>query len=284
MAGGSSGPNRAGGASVTIIAGAYGLRLSGAEPGWLAVDGGAHWPELCCVHESAADAPELTLDLQAGELRVRSDVSDTELIHPLLGRVGAHMSLARGYDAMHAGAVAGSAGAWIVVGPKHAGKSTLLAGLADAGTPIVTDDVLVFGAGTALAGPRCIDLRPDVKRFGSGRSVRPGDPRNRISLPPIAAEHPLAGVIHLEWSASETAIDPLHHHDALARLLTVRSEKGWPRDPRALLELAALPTLRLRRPRSMSAFDDSVSVARSFVLDSTSRGTTSVATPSLVAA
>ena len=83
--------------SVTT-AGAYGLRLSSVEPGWLAVDGGAHWPEVRVVRESARDAPELRLDLRARELRVRSDIPDTELIHPLLGRVGAQLSLSRGYE------------------------------------------------------------------------------------------------------------------------------------------------------------------------------------------
>jgi hypothetical protein len=77
------------------------------------------------------------------------------------------------------------------------GESTLLAGLANAGIPIVTDDVLVLSNGAAIAGPRCSDLRPDVKRFGLGAAVRPSDPRNRISLPPITAGHPLVGVIHL---------------------------------------------------------------------------------------
>lgn len=266
------------------VAGAYGLRLSGVEAGWLAARGGSHWSEISCTRESHPDAPELALDVHALELRVRSDIPHSELVHPLLGRVGAQLSFARGGDAMHAGAVAGSAGAWVVVGPKHAGKSTLLAGLANAGTPIVTDDVLVFGAGAALAGPRCIDLRPDMKRFGRGTSVRPSDPRNRISLPPIAAEHPLAGLIHLEWSPAETAIEPIHHRDALKRLLMVRSENGWPRDPRALLELAALPTLCLRRPRSMKGLDASVALMRSLLLDGAPRRMTGVSAPLLIPA
>ena len=86
-------------------------------------------------------------------------------------------------------------------------------------------------------------------------AVRPSDPRNRIALPPIAAEHPLAGVIHLEWSDGETTIEPLDHREAIKRLLILRGEKGYPRDPRALLDLAALPNLRLMRPRSMRRLD-----------------------------
>jgi hypothetical protein len=194
----------------------------------------------------------VSLALHPLELRIRADIAHSELVHPLLGRVASHIALAHGADGMHAGAVAGIAGAWAMIGPKGAGKSTLLASLNDSGVPVVTDDILVFRGGTAMAGPRCIDLRPDTRGFGLGVAVRPSDPRNRIALPSIAAEHPLAGLIHLEWSAGETTLEPLPHQEAIERLLILRSEKGYPRDPRVLLDLATLPTLLLRRPRSKS--------------------------------
>ena len=66
------------------------------------------------------------------------------------------------------------------------------------------------------------------------------------------------GLIHLEWSLAETTVEPLDHREAIKRLLILRSENGYPRDPRALLDLAALPTLVLRRPRSKSGLDASV--------------------------
>jgi len=240
-------------------AAAYGFRLSGMEPGaWLSVSGASRWPEVSCTRGGRPHAPELWLDLDALELRVRADVAHVELVHPLLGRAAAHIALAYGAEAMHAGAVAGIAGAWAIIGPKGAGKSTLLASLAGVGAPIVTDDILVIRGGAAMAGPRCIDLRPDTTGFGLGVAVRPSDPRNRIRLPSIAAEHPLAGLIHLEWSSAETTIEPLDHREAIKRLLILRSEKGYPRNPRALLDLATLPTLLLRRPRSASGLADAV--------------------------
>jgi hypothetical protein len=251
-------------------AAAYGFRLSGLGTAeWLGVTGASHWPELSCQGDSRPDAPELSLDLDALELRARSDILHSELVHPLLGRVASHIALAQGADGMHAGAVAGPGGAWAVVGPKSAGKSTLLASLARAGVPIVTDDILVFRDGAAMAGPRCIDLRPDAKGYGLGVAVRPSDPRNRITLPPIAAEHPLVGLIHLEWSPTETTVEELGYRDALQRLLILRSEKGYPRDPHGLLDLAALPTLLLRRPRSMGGLDDSVELMQLVLADST---------------
>jgi hypothetical protein len=222
---------------------------------------------ISCSRDSDPDAPELTFDARSLELRVRADVPHSELVHPLLGRVAALMAVANGADGMHAGAVAGVAGAWAVIGPKGAGKSTLLAALADGGSPVVSDDVLVFKDGMAMAGPRCIDLRPDIRHPGLSVAVRPGDPRNRISLPPIAAEHPLAGLIHLEWSSAETTLEPVDAGEAIKRLLALRGDKGYPRDPRTLLDLAALPTLLLRRPRSAKGSDAAVDLVQRLLLD-----------------
>jgi hypothetical protein len=259
---------------MTGTPGAYGLRLSGLPTAeWLGVTGAAHWPEIACSRDGRADAPELALAIKSLELRVRADVSHSELVHPLLGRVASHVALARGADGMHAGAVASSTGAWAVIGPKGAGKSTLLAALAGAGIPIVTDDVLIFRAGQAMAGPRCIDLRPDVARFGQGVAVRPSDLRHRMALPPIVAEHQLVGLIYLEWShADTTTIDSLDHREAVRRLLSLRSEKGYPRDPGNLLDLAALPTLLLRRPRSFDALDDCIAQIRRLLCGSRAGG------------
>ena len=245
------------------VRGAYGVRLSGLEAGtWLGVREASHWTEISYKRDSRPEAPELRFDVHALELRVRADLPHSELVHPLLGRVASQVALAHGADAMHAGAVAGSGGAWAIIGPKGAGKSTLLASLNDIGVPILTDDVLVFRDGAAMAGPRCIDLRPDAKGFGLGVAVRPSDPRNRIALPQIAAEHALAGLIHLEWLSTDTTIKPVDHREAIKRLLILRSDKGYPRNPRALLDLAALPTLVLSRPRSMNGLDASVELMR----------------------
>ena len=242
------------------VSGAYGFRLSGlASDAWLGVSGATNWLEVSCKVDDDPDAPELWLDVRALELRVHADIRQSEFVHPLLGRAASQLALAHGADGIHAGAVTGRAGAWAVIGPKGAGKSTLLASLNDIGVPIVTDDILMFRDGVAMAGPRCIDLRPDVKRFGLGLAVRPGDPRNRVGLPSITAEHRLAGLIHLEWSSSgETTIEPLDRREAIKRLLVLRSEKGYPRNPQALLDLALLPTVVLSRPRAMSRLDGAV--------------------------
>jgi hypothetical protein len=250
------------------VAAAYGFRLAGVEDSWLRLSGAEHWPLITCVEDRSPHAPELLFDVDARQLRLRADIPHSELVHPLLGRVGARLALAKGGDAMHAGAAAGDAGAWVLVGQKGAGKSTLLAALARAGTSIIADDVLVFANGVAMTGPRCVDLRPDAAHLGPGIAVRPRDPRLRVPLPPLASEHPLVGVIHLEWSQAETAIESLDPGNAVKRLLAVRADKGYPSDPRALFDLAALPTLCLKRPRSMTGLHASVELVKGLLEDS----------------
>jgi len=243
---------------------AYGLRLrcegAGRWPGlgpaqrWLAVDGAERWPELVLA-ERTAPGPELSWDARNAALRVRGDVRCEELVHPLLGRAGAWHALHRGGDALHAGAFAGPCGAWLLIGAKGAGKSTLLASLAALGAPIVTDDVLVIIDGLAMAGPRCIDLRGDADRFGPTVAVRPEDPRRRLALPPIAAEHRLSGCLHLEWAECKPSIRLIEHREALRRLLALRADKGYPTRPQTLLALAALPSAVLTRPRGWASLE-----------------------------
>lgn len=237
----------------TTSAAAYGLRLDGlSDDRWLEVTSADHWPLVVVSPEPSRTAEEVSLDREALRLHIRSDVPHTELVHPLLGRVASELALARGDDAMHSGAIVGAEGAWCLIGPKGHGKSTLIAALAAKGIPVLTDDVLVFSNGTAKAGPRCVDLRPGADRYGASAPVRPDDPRRRITLPPINAEYLMAGVIHLEWSAEELSLRSLGHRAALERMLSLRSEKGFPSDFGKLLDLAALPTHLLRRPNSWS--------------------------------
>ena len=244
-----------------------------AWPAWKQIHGSAY-AELrigqnCPARETAVLTPR---NWPSTKMRSNCAYAPTSrmvsLVHPLLGRVAAQIALARGADAMHAGAVGGKAGAWAIIGAKGAGKSTLLASLDEIGIPIVTDDVLMFAGSTVMAGPRCIDLRPDAQRFGLGMAVRPTDPRNRIALAPIAAEHQLAGVIHLEWSSAETTLEPLDHREAIRRLLILRSDKGYPRSPHAPLDLGQLPTMLLKRPRSMRGLDSSAAHLERLLLQS----------------
>ncbi|MGH9029040.1 MAG: hypothetical protein ACRDV4_05440, partial [Acidimicrobiales bacterium] len=150
-----------------------------------------------------------------------------------------------GDEVLHAGAFVGEGGAWLVVGDREAGKSTLLAQLHLLGVPIVTDDLSVLRGGRVFAGPRCIDLRPDMAtRLGTGSLVRSGT-RFREQLPPIEAEHRVAGFIELGSSESD-GLERVRGSARLARLLAVTEERSR-RPPADLLDLACLPYCRLNR-------------------------------------
>ncbi|HEX6596847.1 MAG TPA: hypothetical protein VF045_07925, partial [Acidimicrobiales bacterium] len=86
---------------------------------------------------------------------------DADLLHPYLAPAAALVWRWGGHEALHAGAFAGRAGAVLLLGAKAAGKSTTLAWLADAGVPVLSDDLAVIDGAEVLAGPRSIDLRPE---------------------------------------------------------------------------------------------------------------------------
>lgn len=135
--------------------------------------------------------------------------------------------------------------AWGLVGTKEAGKSTLVHACHLAGTPILTDDVLVLDGLRAFAGPRCIDLRVPTP----GATAVRGE-RHRVTLPPSAAEVPLAGFVHLAWEDGAARMRRLDPGERLARLADgARGDDAWRGDVE-LLDLAALPGYELRRPRT----------------------------------
>jgi hypothetical protein len=252
----------------TVTAPAYGLRWTGLESDrWLAISGADDWQEMTLAYGDGTDPEGLTVDEEKMEARLGRRLGHDEVVHPLLGRIGSYVAFLRGGDAMHAGAVLGAAGVYAIVANSGGGKSTLLAGLARLGLPIVADDALVLVNGLVQAGPRSVDLRGHTERFGATTPVRPGDPRRRLELPPIAAEHPLAGVVHLEWGDCDPEVAALHHRDALAALVAARAGKGWPARGATVLDLAGLPTYVLRRRHSFDDFDAAIEMLRTRVLD-----------------
>src|SRR5205807_9064503 len=127
-------------------------------------------------------------------------VSDDELVHPYLAPVAMHFAGWLGHLALHGGAFVAGGGAWAVLAKRGGGKSTTLAELARRGTPILSDDALVIDRSSALAGPRCIDLRPAAAaQFGAElQAVRRGE-RRRLPLPAITPSARLCGAFVLEW-------------------------------------------------------------------------------------
>jgi hypothetical protein len=155
-----------------------------------------------------------------------------------------------GRESFHGGAFFADGGVWAVLGGKGDGKSTLLAALSLCGVPIVADDVLVLDRGTALAGPRSIDLRRDAaENLHAGAPIgRVGlRDRWRMSLGPIDPELPLRGWVLLRWSDS-VDVQPIRGARRLELLLPHRGLRVAPNDAEMVMNLSARPVLMMQRP------------------------------------
>jgi hypothetical protein len=246
-------------------AAAYGLRFTGVPATrWLGLHGVNGWPTLEVeLREASGQRLEPELDVAAMRATVDGRVDPGAIVHPVLAVLALGVAVERGMDALHAGALTGADGAWAIVGTKEAGKSSLLAACAGAGLGVLTDDVLVLRGDRCLAGPRCIDLRPEsAARFGATEAVRSAEPRKRIALPPARAEHRLAGIVFLEWGDGP-ALNRIPPADTLRRLLERHAADRFPRVPAGLLDLAAGSAFVLRRPREWPALDPTVQLLAS---------------------
>jgi hypothetical protein len=263
--------------------GAYGFRLVAAEqlPDLTVVDRDAPLVHFRWVRGTAPeDAREVGPDTVrvshrgAGSITVRREPPEAVFVLPQPVPVAAIVHPAgtlplsvlahwRGDVTLHGGAFVRAGGAWGVCGGRNAGKSTTLALLAARGIPIVADDLLVIQRGEALAGPRCVDLRGDAAdRFPAARSLGVVGARVRYRLPTAAApaRTPVRGIIVLEWSADGgTEVTPLELEERLA-LLHQHQYSGLFRQPpgRGMVDLLALPMLRLRRPADWGRGDEAI--------------------------
>jgi hypothetical protein len=177
--------------------------------------------------------------------------ADGELVHPYLAPGAAVLARWLGAEAFHAGAVMAGDGAWAVLGGRESGKSSTLGWLAAHGHPVLADDLLVLDGTHVHAGPRCIDLRGDAAEqldAGEPLGVVGTRERWRLRLGPVPASVPLRGWVELGWH-DEIAVEPVRGAERLTTLIPHRSVRLEPPSPGALMELASLPVLRLRRPR-----------------------------------
>jgi len=275
--------------------GAYGLRLSGVNGlDEFLVGAPADWTPVELVVRSGIVATSdgwtegrrasfvtlsgglIELDLDRGEAIITAaEMPRTEeIVHPYLSSVGAMAGYLKAQESFHAGAVEIAGGAWGVVGDREAGKSSTLAAFAVAGFPLVCDDTLVLSAGVVLAGPRSIDLRQDAAQklgLGDELGVVGRRERWRLHVGPVEPEVELRGWIFLEWG-DELEVEPLAVPDVLSRLLRQRAVKLPPREPEAILELASLGGLLLRRPRGLEGLSDTIeAIVRRIAPSHTSR-------------
>ena len=180
-------------------------------------------------------------------------VGDDELVHPYLAPPARHLSAWLGREALHGGAFIADGGAWALLGTRLGGKSTTLARLSAQGVPVLSDDVVVVENGTALAGPRSINLRPVASAGARTPLDDASRGRRRLRLPAIAATAPLRGYVVLDWG-DVLDMRPLRPAERLVELAGhCRPETGI---RPSLLDIARLPAWRLRRPHDPASLDD----------------------------
>ncbi|QTE29425.1 hypothetical protein [Pengzhenrongella sicca] len=211
-----------------------------------------------------ADGRVLAVDRQAATATFFGPPLELDMIaHPYLSPVAIAFSRWSGREVFHAGGFVSAGRAWIVLGPRTAGKSTLLAALAARGVDVLSDDVVVTDGAVVFQGPRCIDLReapPSSSRHPTHSlhlTRARQDTRLRMTLPDRADPVPVGGWLYLQW-APAVAATRIAARDLLARLAVGRIARFSPSDPATLLALAALPAWDLARPRDWSALDDVV--------------------------
>jgi hypothetical protein len=257
----------------------FGLRIHGVDGGGLlppAHDNG--WPDVTIEHSLGPSAPSgewrlgfggrraclplpgglLRLERERARMTVRSEtpLPEDQLVHPWLTSGAAMFARWHGREALHGGAVVIGGEAWAVLATKTGGKSTLLAWLASRGHGIVSDDLLVIEGLRVFAGPRCLDLRPDMAEALSGDGLRPAREasRRRVVLEPVPDVLTLGGIVHLAWGDGVAAAR-VPVAERIARLRMQNAFGAAPAGERALLELAALPTVELRRPRVIDSLE-----------------------------
>lgn len=265
--------------------GCHGFTFTGVGRPPSLVESPGSWPSLDVRREVLEDAELLTaddetvsvtIDNERAEVRAgqgtrvlldraartatyltRSPIADDELAHPYLGLTACYFAGWEGRFVFHTGAFVVDGLAWALLGHREAGKSTLLAHLHLSGHPVLVDDILVVDGGTCFAGPRSVYLRasgaagllgPDSSNLPSARDGT----RRRLVLPAIAPEVALGGFVYLQWGdrVAMTPVPPAHRLRRLNEHRITRSEHD---DPRALLDMTALPAWELTRPRRWSA-------------------------------
>jgi hypothetical protein len=264
----------------TTRIGAYGLAIEGFDAQGL-FSCPQSWPKAH-LRQKCVEAPEVEFYLTAdsatvpllgggiwelrrngleGVLTFPRQLEPDELAHPALAGAGCVLAYWLGHEVFHAGSFVVNGRGWGVLGDKNAGKTTLLADLSLLGHGVLADDMLVVDTQrlSVLAGPRCLDLRPDAADLLEARTVvtRQGQ-RRRIMLSEVAPETPFAGWIELVPD-DRIEIVSVPPSKRLARLSANRTLQALPTDPGALLRLAALPFFEVRRPKSWDLMSDVVS-------------------------
>jgi hypothetical protein len=211
-----------------LVVGELGPGFTAGDDGWEAVVDGRPFSArigaegecrfVCdgqALFELSADGRVLTADGAA--------VRDAYWARVLLDSVLFTVSLIRGGDALHAGAVVTASGAAVaVIGSSGGGKSTLVAELLRHGCQLVTDDVLFVdvSAGTVMAhpGPPVMTL-PRQRADGVGTRIAEIGDEVWAAVPVVSAAVPVHRIVMLDRRPS-VAVQMVQVTHALHPLLT----------------------------------------------------------------
>ncbi len=203
---------------------------------------------------------DVALDRVAGTVTLTGpgEHPDAAVVHPFLALASAIIARWSGRDAFHAGVFVDQGGAWVVLGAREAGKSSLVAQLYRMGVAVLSDDVAVLADGHVLAGPASIDLRRSAAEhlgIGEAMGVVGGRDRWRVALPGDEVSAPLRGFVLPRWGPvpQVLSVPVAARLPLLGASVAVRRP---PTDPRRFFDYAALPFLELRRPRHWSLAED----------------------------
>lgn len=203
----------------------------------------------------------------------------------LNGSVYAAVASINGFKPIHASAVAHGGKVFAFSGPSGAGKSTLIAALGARGFPMFCDDTLVLdlsvsGAIVCLPGHKRLKLTEEALALtGTAREEKVAATIDKFYAQPravhVGTSLPLAGLVFLE-EGPETLLKPLIGAQRFAYLnedhytshLFVQAQKI---DRAGLFAIQArmasqIEMARLVRPRDVSCFAQSVTLAAEYVM------------------
>jgi|GEM_PF-1341988 len=214
--------------------------------------------DVALVRHGALGTIEVRRTPAVATFRIRGARDPQTLVHPYLGGAASIVSRWLGREAFHGGAFVHRAKAWIVLGSRTAGKSSLLAWLHAHGVAIVADDVVVVGEGVAHAAPRSLDLRREsAERLSLGEPLGRVGARDRwrVRLGAVPLETTVGGFVFLSWD-DDVRIREVRGAPRLAQLMSALTIPDRPADPGALLGLATLPCLAFGRRRDWDTLGD----------------------------
>jgi hypothetical protein len=218
------------------------------------VDGFYVWAAGTTMHVRLESSVGAEADETQAMIGIR--VGFTHLFPAAFFFVVTHLLGLRDRFVVHAGALAHSGRAFLVLGGSGTGKSTLVGASLDSDWLPIADDMVVVrpgATGIELTGIRRAVAVPDDVGTRPGHEPMRGDPRRRWIVPPAALApgwFPVAGVINVAHGASPSGVlAALDAHKALTLLM-----RSYPSVANSLLvrrffrpasALARLPSWRL---------------------------------------